>query len=376
MHLLNEVWTLVLVQISRDWEERWKLAKVCKTWRNVICHFPWEEALPITNRRAFPPFYNSRYIRIECDVSPELMLSILKRFTNIRCLEFGMFSSLLQPQPSNIMKYIEQFQLEEIVIGTANNWLTSQNLHCLASCTSCNLANCLHISDDDIKYLGNCISLNISLPVMGSSKEEKLTDTNFSILHDLTRFDMAGRKKISDEGVKHLTKLKSLRANHCNLTGSSFRFLQELEHLSYHRCSLLDCSNLSYLNLKSIDLTRSSISNEDLQHIGSTQEVTLSYCTGISGKGLSFLTKVETLNLEGCKQLVDNAIKHISLTCCKVSLRACNKLTDKTLEYLPFVQLLNVKSCPKISFKAIQQATQTRNHQSIVSDFDHRICPG
>lgn len=369
--LPTEIWTIVLLQVTNTWEVRWNLAKVCRQWREIICYHNWNDMLTISGKGddTWPPFYNVKSIRIERECTVNLLQKINEKYTNLQTIEFGMFSTKSPANKNEILSFLKTMKLSNIIIGTAYNWISSENIHFLSNCTKCDLSNCISIDGEDLRYLLNCKALNLSLQTTNPGCD-KIRDQNISSLVNLTELNITCRSWIFDEGLQNLEQLKRLTINNCKILGNSFASFKQLTYLSYHRCAVVEYNHFGSLSsLISVDLSNSAISNDSLKYFSHVKTVILNYCIGISGLGLSYLINVEQLYLVGCKQLVDNSIKQIYPFVKKISLRGCSKLTDESLEYLSkFPKNVNVKNCPLISKKSVEAAKSL--HTIVQSDFD------
>lgn len=375
--LPNELWTIILVQISASWEERIKLARVCKQWREIIYYYQWSDTLTITENKTnqFPPFYNIKTLRIIQDCTLDLLKKINETYKLITNIEFGMFSTKPPKNKDEILLFLknEMKTIQNVQIGTAFSWISKENIHCLSNLKHCNLSNCISIDGEDFKYFCNFKSLNISLK-QSNPKEDLVKDDHLQYLENIKELNLSNRSWIFDNGLRQLKKIKVLTINNCKVNGNSFSSLKDhLTHLSYHRCDNIHLNNYSYLSsLISIDLSYSTINNDCLEYFYNIKCITLDYCTGISGLGLRYLTNVEKLSLVACNQLVDNSIRNINPSVSYLNLRNCSKLTDLSIDFLlsdnNHFKIVNLNSCPKITKSAVEKSKNSK--LKIISDFD------
>ena len=142
----------------------------------------------------------------------------------------------------------------------------------------------------------------------------KITDTTLeflSALNSLQSLDI-GYAQITDSGLAHLSSLSNLRRLSIGgnkLAGPGLQFLRELPHLTYLD---LGGSQRTDSGLWSITLTEAGV--DAVANISDLKELRLSgsSVSAASLEALKELKHLESLDLDGCKRIGDDAIPLLS----------------------------------------------------------------
>ncbi|AZL89199.1 F-box/LRR-repeat protein [Megavirus baoshan] len=108
-------------------------------------------------------------------------------------------------------------------------------------------------------------------------------------------------------------------------------------------------------NIKSINLSRTNITDKELKLLHGITKINLSCCKNITGSGFKYLQLVENLNLSGNKKIICSELRHLS-NIVKINLSMTN-IDDQAIEYLIFGQNIddnnNFKIQPQTKIKFI-----------------------
>jgi Leucine-rich repeat (LRR) protein len=105
--------------------------------------------------------------------------------------------------------------LTEDGLLTLNDKITDDNVKFLSKCHSLNLSGC-QITDEGAKYLGNCHTLNLS----GC----QITDEGAKYLENCHTLNLSGCQ-ITDEGAKYLGNCRTLNFSGCQITDEGAKYL-------------------------------------------------------------------------------------------------------------------------------------------------------
>lgn len=194
-----------------------------------------------------------------------------------------------------------------------------------------NLSDCL-ISDEGLGYLAPIFSLKV--------------------------LDLSRCSEITDEGLKHLTRLplERLYLSGCSkLTNKGLEYLPpSLIKLDISNCSkitndglfhLFKLSDLGYLNLAGCSVTDEALLNLATHPL---KILSLNHCTNITDKGFGYLNfhSLEKLSLQRCN-ITDQGLKSLPKTIVQLDLSKCSKITDEGIRCLkaPFLKQLRIIYC-------------------------------
>nr|WBF70610.1 putative F-box/LRR-repeat protein [Megavirus caiporensis] len=106
---------------------------------------------------------------------------------------------------------------------------------------------------------------------------------------------------------------------------------------SYH--SVIQKRLVICQNIKSINFSRTNITDRELKFLHGITKINLSCCINITGSGFKYLQLVENLNLSGNKKIIGSELCHLS-NIRKINLSMTN-IDDQAIEYLIFGQKID-----------------------------------
>lgn len=124
------------------------------------------------------------------------------------------------------------------------------------------------------KINNNFINFIILDPYIDDSDLKKFNHINY--------INLSYCSKITNKGLKCLSKCKIIKLKCCNISDSGLKYLS--------KC-------------KKINLSHCAITNKGLKYLKLCKEINLSY-TKVTNKGLKYLKSCEKINLIGCN--IDN----------------------------------------------------------------------
>ncbi|AGD92606.1 putative F-box/LRR-repeat protein [Megavirus lba] len=92
-------------------------------------------------------------------------------------------------------------------------------------------------------------------------------------------------------------------------------------------------------NIKSINLSRTNITDKELQFLCGITKINLYCCKNITGSGFKYLQLAENINLSGCNQIIGSELRYLS-NIVKINLSRTN-IDDQAIEYLVFGQKID-----------------------------------
>lgn len=194
--------------------------------------------------------------------------------------------------------------------------------------TALNLLNCASLSDKSLQLIKRLPLKELCLHHCSG-----ITDAGLVHLSDsLTQLDLSCTR-ISNSGLEHLKTLKKLR------------------QLDISRCS--NVNDVGMAHLKDLPI-------EDLD---------ISYCERITGRGVLVLPRLKGLTLVGCNQVNREWISFLSaLPITELNFSWCNKIDDlalKVLKYLPYLVTIDFWGCPKITHEGTRFLAALRSLRSL-----------
>ena len=198
------------------------------------------------------------------------------------------------------------------------------------------------VSNSILPYFKNCRKIILN--------SLRITDIGLQNLEKCKYLDISNCCNITGEGFIYLVNVKKLCFNHCyNYDGTGIEYLKNCQSLSLTNCiNITNFKNFSLImNCHTINLTKTKITDIDLQYIGHIKNITLSGCE-ITGAGFYHLQTCCYLNISGCKNITDAGLQY--LKCCRyLNISGCKNITDAGLQYLINCRKIVIKQCPKIT---------------------------
>lgn len=355
--------------LSRVGEEKDKdaFALVCKRWLYI---------------------QSTERTRLCARAGPHMLRRLAGRFTRLRELDFSQsVSRAYYPGVSDddLSVIAEAFSLLKVLT----------------------LQNCKGITDKGLEAIGSGLPHLQSLDV---SYCRKLTDKGLTSVakgcHDLRALHLEGCRLITDSLLKTLSAncshLEDLDLEGCtNITNSGLAVLVE------------GCKRIKHLNLNKCNKT-GDIGVTDISKACSSSLLTLKLldCYKVGDDSISSLARycnnLETLIIGGCRNISDESIKSLAISCCKslkklrmdwclnisdpsllyifslcqklevLDIACCELVTDAAFEGLGnehvklSLKTLRLSNCPKITARGIKKLLKSCEYLEYV---DVRSCP-
>lgn len=265
----------------------------------------------------------------------------------------------------NELKYLDS--CKEINLSRTN--ITGSGLKYL-SCESINLSNCEFLTNKGIKNLNpSCKVLNIEscVYVNNFTYFTHLTQINVSALHikdsdlkylkNCISMNLADCPLLTRNCVKYLTHCKKLNLTYSKIIDEDLKYLKNCENLNLTCCEI-NGSGLKYLNCKKLEISNCLILRENLKYLSKCETLKIydlkfkdsdlhyfqnCYClylgmNNITNSGLNHLSKVKKLYFEnmninsGLKYLI--SCKEITLTNCKIRIKYLRHLRCDKIEII------------------------------------------
>ena len=227
-----------------------------------------------------------------------------------------------------------------------------------------------NLTDECVVYLRGLIEMKIL-----NLNHCNVSDVGLKYLSHLPLEELYLRCEITDDGLKHVGKMGSLRVLELsgNLQGPGFIHIQklgELRMLHVHSYWLEDIALEHIAELPTLEelhvtnnhrITSDGI--EKLNQLLTLKRLNLGHCIQLKDDGVEELVKLvglEILNLESCSEITDVALDSISqLSKLRaLNLRNCSKITDKglyALSVLPELRTIGLSGCPLLSHRAVEK---------------------
>ncbi|OXU17208.1 hypothetical protein TSAR_005814, partial [Trichomalopsis sarcophagae] len=240
--------------------------------------------------------------------------------------------------------------LETLDLGGCTN-VTNSGLHVIAwglkSLKRLDVKSCWHVSDQGIGYLAGINSDaggNLALEHLGLQDVQRLTDEglrsiSLGLATSLKSINLSFCVQITDNGMKHIAKITSLREldlRNCDISESAMANLAEggsrITSLDVSFCDKVGDQALQHIsqglfNLKSLGLSACPISDEGIDKIAKTQQ------------------DLETLLIGQCSRLTDKSILTIVESMPRlrsIDLYGCTKISKCSLEKILKLPLISL----------------------------------
>jgi hypothetical protein len=317
---------------------------------------------------------------------PILFLKYTKKgFTDLPILEFFSinidYTQILPDEKYfNLISNYESFQnLKKLDLGTLD-FINDNVLKNLPSTlTELSLAYCLNITDEGLKYFYPNLK---KLDLTGVN----ITNDGIKVLPStLNHLKLSSCHNITDHGLSYLSNnnLTALVLNNTKFIGKNYLLPITLKKLDLGHCYEFEDQSLKNIpyKLEKLNLSSCLITDEGLKCLPSTLKNLYLNCCNIKGMMFKYLpssitlldltncqgielnefkllsqlvksndSKLNYLNLSGCKQTTNDYLKYLPSTLRHLILEGCDKITDDGIKNIPLnLTYLDIKNCRNIT---------------------------
>jgi F-box/leucine-rich repeat protein 2/20 len=353
--------------------------------------------------------------KLECDKDKEIFGLVCKRWLHLQSTERKRLAARAGPHMLRKMAArftgVIELDLSQSISRAFYPGVTDSDLAVIADGFKClrilNLQNCKGITDSGMASIGLGLPFLQSLDV---SYCRKLTDKGLSAVaegcNNLKSLFLAGCRFVTDGVLQALSKnchnLEKLSLQGCtNITDAGLTNL------------VIGCKRITYLDInKCSNVGNDGVSSVSKACSSSLKTLKLLDCYRVGDESILSLAKfgknLETLVIGGCRDISDEAIKHLAFACkssmknlrmdwclnisdlslsCILSqcgslealdIGCCEEVTDVTFQNLLNdttelgLKVLKVSNCPKITVLGI---TMLLKKCSSLEYLDVRACP-
>jgi hypothetical protein len=154
-----------------------------------------------------------------------------------------------------------------------------------------------------------------------------------------------------------------------------------LQHSADLQLTIKTCPNCQILHLSNTDITDADLKDLADRYFTHLISLNLNGCKRITDQGLKHLqalTSLQSLDLSGCKQITDQGLEHLkALTSLQsLDLNCCNQITDQGLEHLKALtslQSLGLGWCNQITDQGLEHLKALTSLQSLDLDWCEQI---
>ena len=131
-----------------------------------------------------------------------------------------------------------------------------------------------------------------------------LTNELMKLFPNIIYLDISNNPDITDNSIKHITKLKHLKVNY-RIGDEGIKYLTNLVHLNTEYNGKITDEGIKHLtNLVNLTLSNdrgSSITDEGLKHLTKFKMLNLEYNENVTGTSFKYLSNLETLDLKAAQ---------------------------------------------------------------------------
>jgi len=342
--LPSEIWGHIFSNL--DWITLFKASAVSVEWHKEIPNWIFSLNLDDDRRRVGQDTPLGRYVSSFTD-------TYIAKFVNLHFLSLN-YNKVIGNKGLMSLKYLAHLIIsnnEKITNKGIKNLVNLTHLECGPKIGNEGLrflTNLKHldlyyanVSDEGIKHLTSLTSLKLD------AHECEISNDGVKELTNLTMLTLNYGSTIDNDGLKYLTKLKYLRLNqYSSVNDEAIKHLPSLTFLDLtyndHLSTRIDrisnegvkgLTNLTKLKLNDL------VSDEGIQ--GLTNLISLKVGESVSGEGLMRLNRLTSLDLTHNDLVKFSHIEHLTSTLLKLNLSSNHVIQDEDL--IPFTCLRSLK---------------------------------
>lgn len=175
-----------------------------------------------------------------------------------------------------------------------------------------------------------------------------LTDYHLKSLSGIEQLVLLGTGYWAPNGFESLTNLKRLRIGGVPILERTLDHLKNVEMIRLNGIWITDVGVANLKNIKCLHLTNCDLICDGLSGLEQLRVVSFTYGR-ITDKALSYMSRVEYLDLTGTRGFTDDGLRHLS-SVLALKLSGCNQITDTGLVHLGGVHHLDLEECDVTDF--------------------------